>query len=352
MLAVLLACSLLIAPAAPAGDVPPFLAYLASTAAPATLIAYNPSGYDPRRPLPADGYPAEEIRADLAALRPGFDGLVLYAYQPGLTPVIVAAAADLGYRAVLLGIWDPKSAVERDGVARLARQYGHRLALAVVIGNEGINDNRYDLADLRAAADDLTHRLAAGDHLPVTTSEPAGDYGWAPLRAFGDFLAPNIHPALDRHDLAPDAAAAWVRRKALAIGRAADRPVLVKETGAPHGGAPSFSVESQRGFWAAYTGPGLIALADLSADFVGAVAGSEGVVCRRLRGLRCPLEGGDAGQSAGGSVGIALRRADSVSGVHGLDGTEGRLRSPTALRVIASLIPCRPITRHRRRCTG
>lgn len=119
-----------------------------------------------------------------------------------------------------------------DGVARLARQYGHRLALAVVIGNEGINDNRYDLADLRAAADDLTHRLAAGDHLPVTTSEPAGDYGWAPLRAFGDFLAPNIHPALDRHDLAPDAAAAWVRRKALAIGRAADRPVLVKETGA------------------------------------------------------------------------------------------------------------------------
>lgn len=266
MLAVLLACSLLIAPAAPAGDVPPFLTYLASTAAPATLIAYNPSGYDPRRPLPADGYPAEEIRADLAALRPGFDGLVLYAYQPGLTPVIVAAAADLGYRAVLLGIWDPKSAVERDGVARLARQYGHRLALAVVIGNEGINDNRYDLADLRAAADDLTHRLAAGDHLPVTTSEPAGDYGWAPLRAFGDFLAPNIHPALDRHDLAPDAAAAWVRRKALAIGRAADRPVLVKETGAPHGGAPSFSVESQRGFWAAYTGPGLIALADSSAD--------------------------------------------------------------------------------------
>jgi exo-beta-1,3-glucanase (GH17 family) len=235
----------------------PFLDYLASPTPPATLIAYNPSGFDPRRPLPADGYPAAEIRADLAALRPGFDGLVLYAYQPGLTPTIVGLAADLGYRAILLGIGDPKSAVERNGVAALVAQHHGRLAFAVVIGNEGINDNRYELSDLRAAADDLVNRLPPGRRLMVTTSEPAGDYGWIPLREFGDFLAPNIHPALDRPDLAPDGAAAWVRAKALAIARAAGKPVLIKETGLPHGGAPGLDPERQRAFWAAYVRPGL-----------------------------------------------------------------------------------------------
>ncbi|MFO1152280.1 MAG: hypothetical protein U1E42_01260 [Rhodospirillales bacterium] len=239
-----------------AADGVSFLTYLASSPPPATLVAYNPSGFDPRRPLPADGYPASEIRADLAALRPGFDGLILYAYQPGLTPVIAAAAAELGFRAILLGIWDPKSAIERDGIVQLAQRHGHRLALAVVIGNEGINDNRYDLTNLRTAADDLARRLP-GVRLPVTTSEPVGDYGWAPLRAFGDFLAPNIHPALDRGDLTANDAALWARRKALAVANAAGKPVLVKETGFPHAGSPAFSPESQRAFWTAYTDAGL-----------------------------------------------------------------------------------------------
>jgi exo-beta-1,3-glucanase (GH17 family) len=229
---------------------------------PATLVAYNPSGYDPRRPLPADGYPAAEVRADLAALRPGFDGLILYAYQPGLTPSIIALAVELGYRAVLFGIWDPKSAVERNGVAALVAQHHDRLAFAVALGNEGINDNRYELADLHAAAGDLARRLPSDVHLPVTTSEPAGDYGWVPLRAFGDFLAPNIHPAVDRGDLTPGAAAAWVRAKAIAIARAAGKPVLVKETGFPHGGAAGLDPARQHAFWAAYVRPGLTEVAD------------------------------------------------------------------------------------------
>ena len=239
-----------------------FLDYVAHTSPPTSLVAYNPSGFDPRRPLPADGYPAGEIRADLAALRPGFDGLVLYAYQPKLTPAIVATAAELGYRAILLGIWDPKSPVERDGIVELVTRGDGRLAFAVAIGNEGINDNRYELADLSAAAADLARRLPSGVRLPVTTSEPAGDYGWVPLREFGDFLAPNIHPALDRGDLASAAAAMWVRRKAIAIARAGGKPVLVKETGIPHGGAPGLNPEGQRAFWAAYTRSGLIATTD------------------------------------------------------------------------------------------
>jgi exo-beta-1,3-glucanase (GH17 family) len=237
---------------ATAGD---FLAYLRRDEPPAALIAYNPSRYDPRQPVPAGGYPDDEILADLTALRPGFDGLVLYAFTPGLTDRVVAAALDLGYRALLLGIWDPRSPVETAGVADLVRRFHHRLALAVAIGNEGLNDARYTLDDVARAAAALTAMLPAGVRVPVTTSEPAGDYGWPPLQRFGDFLAPNIHPALDRGDLGPAAAAAWVRGKAQAIACAAGRPVLVKETGVPNGGSDRFSPAGQAAFWGALVAP-------------------------------------------------------------------------------------------------
>jgi exo-beta-1,3-glucanase (GH17 family) len=240
-----------------AADPSPFLTYLRRDAPPPALIAYNPSRYDPERALPATGYPTEDIRADLVSLRPGFDGLVLYAFIPGVTPVIVATAAELGYQAVLLGIWTPQSAVEREGVADLVTRYHPRLAFAVVIGNEGLNDARYSLDDIVATAADLQRRLPSGVRVPVTTSEPAGDYGWPPLRAFGDFLAPNIHPALDRGNLAPAEAAAWVRHKAQVIACAARRPVLVKETGVPHGGNDRFSPAGQAAFWTALLAPGV-----------------------------------------------------------------------------------------------
>ena len=110
-----------------------------------------PAGTIRVRP-PAGAYPADELRADLTALRPAFDGLVLYGFDATLTPGIVEQAATLGYRAVLLGIWDPKSEAEVAGVADLVRRYRDRLALAVCIGNEGINDNRYTIEDLERRA--------------------------------------------------------------------------------------------------------------------------------------------------------------------------------------------------------
>ena len=154
-----------------------------------------------RVPSPAGAYPADELQADLTALRPAFDGLILYGFDVALTPGIAEQAADLGYRAVLLGIWNPKSDAEVAGVADLVRRYRDRLALAVCIGNEGINDNRYTIEHLERARDRLS--ALAGTGVSVTTSEPAGDYGWPPLRNFGDLLAPNIHPAIDREARAP-----------------------------------------------------------------------------------------------------------------------------------------------------
>src|SRR5436305_943088 len=115
----------------------PFFAYL--TGAPtATMIAYTPSQLDPRQEVNQRRLATSSIRADLEALRPAFDGLVLYGYHEACTPRLLAVAKSLGFRAVLLGVWDPKSAAELDGVAELARMYENDLAVGVIVGNEGI----------------------------------------------------------------------------------------------------------------------------------------------------------------------------------------------------------------------
>jgi exo-beta-1,3-glucanase (GH17 family) len=250
----------------------PFLAYLQSERR--ALIAFNLSRYDPHTP-PAGAYAADELRADLAALRPAFDGLVLYGFDVALTPGIVEQAADLGFRAVLLGIWNPKSDAEVAGIADLVHRYRDRLALAVCIGNEGINDNRYTIEHLERARDRLSARSGTGSGVPLTTSEPAGDYGWPPLRSFGDFLAPNIHPAIDREALSPEAAVAWVRGRAQAIARVSGKPVLIKESGVPNGGGAPHSPERQRAFWAEWLAQGRLMPGDVPRAFVSFAAAFE-----------------------------------------------------------------------------
>ena len=288
----LLVCALFVA-AVPAGaaEAPSFLAWLQG-ARPA-MIAYVPTGFDPRRP-PGDVWPAESVRADLAALRPAFDGLVLYDYRPEITPAVLEQAAALGYRAVLLGIWDPRSDAEIAGTAELVRRWGNRLALAVVIGNEGINDNRYDISDVASARDRL--RALTGPEapaLPVSTSEPAGDYGWPPLLAFGDFLAPNIHPAIDQASLAPAAAVAWVHRRAEAIARMKRTLEMTTiETGLPNGGGEGFSPERQGAFWAAWLAAGRLKAIDLPQIFVSFAAAFEAFDAPwKGEALRDPMEG-------------------------------------------------------------
>ncbi len=234
---------------AQAAPPPDFLAYLQGTAP--AMVAYSPTGFNPNLAR-TEPWPAAAIAADIAALRPAFDGLVLYDTSAEVTPAVVEAAAGAGFRAILLGVWNPRSEAELTLAAALIRRWQDRLSFAVVLGNEGINDNRYRIEDLVAARDRLRALLGPDLRVPVSTSEPAGDYGWAPLLAFGDFLAPNIHPAIDREELPVEAAVNWVRTRARAIAAAAGRPVLIKETGMPHGGAPAFTPGSQRLFWAAW----------------------------------------------------------------------------------------------------
>lgn len=231
----------------------PFLAALTG-AKPPKFITYTPSRLDPRNPANNQSLKTSELRQDLEALRPHFDGLVLYGYHEACTPRITALAKSLGFRGIMLAIWDPKSTTELDGVAALAKFHEQDFALAVIVGNEGITFKRYEAEDLQIAAARLRSNLPTS--IPLTTSEPLVGYDHDFVRNFGDFAAPNIHPVFDNEKASPADAANWAREKSIELAQRCKKPVLLKETGFPHAGKPAYTPSTQQAFWQAYRKPG------------------------------------------------------------------------------------------------
>ncbi len=117
----------------------PLFAYLTGKTTPA-LITYTPSQLDPRQEInqPPSRHQFDPASRPRCAAEAAFDGLILYGYNEAATPCILAVAKELKYRAVILALWDPKSAAEADGVAELVRQFGDDFVLGVLVGNEGI----------------------------------------------------------------------------------------------------------------------------------------------------------------------------------------------------------------------
>ena len=233
----------------------PFFHYLTDTRQEPALIAFNPTEYDPRpgvfRKIPSSA----SIRDDLMALLPAFDGLILYAFDEDVTPRILTEAEKLGFSGVVLGIWNPASEEELAGTAELVKRYLPSLSIAVCLGNEGIMFNRYTLNDLKKASRRLKE-LLDGLPVPICTTESLSQYSDRELWRYGDFLAPNIHPVFDHPNVDPENSAEWARKLARALAEESGMPVLVKETGFPHGGAPLYTPQSQKRFWEAYTSPG------------------------------------------------------------------------------------------------
>lgn len=66
------------------GDEPdrrfPLFQYLTGSPA-ATMVTYTPSQLNPRQEVNQQRLATTSLRADLEALRPAFDGLVLYGYH-------------------------------------------------------------------------------------------------------------------------------------------------------------------------------------------------------------------------------------------------------------------------------
>jgi exo-beta-1,3-glucanase (GH17 family) len=244
--------SLILTSCQPAKSRYPFFAYLVDSSSRAALIAFSPTHHDPRPGKDHLVPSRQSISDDLQALRPAFDGLILYGYDKDVTPTILEEANRLHYRAILLGIWDPRADDEIGGTIQLIRQYQHGLALAVCVGNEGIAFDRYTLSEVQTATESLRKRLGGDAAVPICTSEPLVQYVDGPLRGLGDFLCPNIHFVFEHPEKSPAKAASWVHGLAEALAQTAHKSVLVKETGMPHGSDDRFTPEAQREFWAAY----------------------------------------------------------------------------------------------------
>ena len=214
------------------------------------FVAYTPRGFDPDTGGGDVG--AEAIRADLALLRPYFTGLVTYSSARGLDAV-PAVARELGFRAVVLGVWDPASEVELARAIAAARA-APEIVLALALGNEGLFFARYDAATLARA---FARARREAPRAALTTTEPFSSY-LDPSRArelpAQDFALPVVHP-LDQPwfgKAPPETAVDFVVNVVRELEARTGLPVLVKETGVPSGPADQgFSDSRQAGFWAA-----------------------------------------------------------------------------------------------------
>ncbi len=185
-------------------------------------VAFAPTNQDPDRGIVPDD---QSLRDDLQTLRAaGFDGLVTY----GAEERVYRLAPELGFKAMIMGIWDLRSMAEISAAVTAGQS---DLVVGFVVGNEG-RDMRYDDRALYGVMDYL--RRLTGK--PVTTSEQGEDYDDPVLMAMGDWVFPNVHPywAGLRQ---PDEAAQWTAERFVDIqARSGKRTVIFKEVGLPTAG--------------------------------------------------------------------------------------------------------------------
>jgi hypothetical protein len=203
------------------------------------------------------------MRQQLTLLREKFDGLSIYECGPN-APALVDVARSLGYRAVLMTVWDPRSESELATAASIVSEQGSALALAVSIGSEGLMEKRYTLADVESARAELLQRGGSAAAVEMTTTEP----WWMvtrpenrELREFGEFTSINIHVVWDTDIVDPGLAASWTNDRANEVRKLVAGPVLIREAGIPGGGSSPrlgeglvFDRATEAAYWKAWNG--------------------------------------------------------------------------------------------------
>ena len=198
----------------------------------ARFVTYQPTGLQVRWGSVTQADRAS-IRQDLWHLRPWFDGLVTYTAING-GELIPEIAQSLGYRAVIVGIWDPADRQEVANALDLARTYPG-FVVGIIVGNETVFGQRGDWQDLAEA---IARIRRSANAIALSTSEPFAVLVDGEGAAFArqlDFLAPNVHPVFE-----PWFAGAPAFNRAEFVVRVVDKlkgvtcgPILVKETGVP-----------------------------------------------------------------------------------------------------------------------
>jgi exo-beta-1,3-glucanase (GH17 family) len=227
----------------------PGIARLRAALAEGRFIAYQPTSLTvvDGQATSAD---ASSIRADLVQLRPRFDSLITYDAIHGGEHV-AELAAELGFRALIIGVWNPLEEAELRAATAAARRHP-RLVVGVSLGNELIFSRRSDPRSLSALIERLRRQLP---DTPLSVSEPFHVYSEEAVRPLVkelDFLLPIVHPVFQPwfRSAPEDTAARFVVNVARALAAGYCGPVLVKETGEPSApGSAGFSEERQASFY-------------------------------------------------------------------------------------------------------
>jgi hypothetical protein len=205
---------------------------VAAVMATGRFVTYTPTSLQVINGRPSTADPAS-VRDDLRVLRSRFDGLITYTALHG-AEAIPGIASALGYRALIIGVWDPFDEAELDAAFRAAREYP-RLVVGLSLGNEVVFARRHGFPELTAAAV-LAHRRAP--ELPISSTEPfhlLHDKAAVPFLNQLDFLLVNVHPVFQPwfFGSSESNAAQFVANVVTQLGEAYCGPILVKETGEP-----------------------------------------------------------------------------------------------------------------------
>jgi exo-beta-1,3-glucanase (GH17 family) len=230
---------LLLAGATPAAD---RLAQLRDAMAHGRFIAYQPTSLRAIDGAFSEANP-ESIRADLQVLRPRFDSLITYDSIHG-AEAIPAIARSLGFRAVIVGVWNPLNPAELDAALAAARD---PIVVGVSLGNEALFFHRCSVTEMTRLLDS---RRAP---VPLAITEPFHMFAkpeLQPVLQRLDFLLVNVHPVFQPwfHTAPQDTAVQFVINVTRDLNF--HGPILVKETGLPSAPADKgFSLEKQAWFY-------------------------------------------------------------------------------------------------------
>jgi exo-beta-1,3-glucanase (GH17 family) len=213
------------------------------------FIAYQPTSLKviDGRVTDAD---AASIRADLEQLREHFDALITYDAIHG-TQVIPAIAAELKFRALIIGVWDPREPEQLAAALDATRRFP-QLIVGISLGNEMIFSHRIAPSALLALIARVRTQAPA---MSLSTTEPFHVYddpAAAAILARLDFVLLNVHPIFQPwfHDAPESTAAQFVINVLAKLAPLACGPMLVKETGVPTAPASEgFSAARQAAFY-------------------------------------------------------------------------------------------------------
>jgi exo-beta-1,3-glucanase (GH17 family) len=238
-------------PCNPRKPVAPALARLENAMAHDRFVTYAPTALTviDGNVTPAS---ADSVRADMKALRPYFDGIITYSARDG-AEYVPEIAQELGFKAVIIGLWSPADHEELTNALTAAKKYP-KLVVGLSLGNEIVFGKRGTWDNLKSYIDLTRARMP---DVPLTVTEPFaqfldGDAG--DVRDDMDFMLVNIHPVFEKWfaTAGPDNWADFVVKVTDKLAGKFCGPIIVKETGTPTGPASmGYDEAKQAAFWRA-----------------------------------------------------------------------------------------------------